>query len=62
MEKDQSEHEYRQDDQHKKTIQDHSQDGDQQKGEGNGFGKFSHGLTNLLELENWRWRRWVTTS
>ncbi|KAI4531954.1 hypothetical protein MG293_018468 [Ovis ammon polii] len=39
MEKDQSEHEHRQDDQHKKTIQDHSQNGDQQKGEGNGFGQ-----------------------
>ena len=32
----------------KKTIQDHSQNRDQQKGEGNGFGKFNHGLTNLL--------------
>ena len=48
MEKDQSGHEHRQDDQQKKTIQDHSQNRDQQKGEGNGFGKFNHGLTNLL--------------
>uniref|UniRef100_A0A3S5ZP38 Zinc finger CW-type and PWWP domain containing 1 n=1 Tax=Bos taurus TaxID=9913 RepID=A0A3S5ZP38_BOVIN len=39
MEKDQSGHEHRQDDQHKKTIQDHSQNRDQQKGEGSGFGQ-----------------------
>ncbi|XP_044792214.2 zinc finger CW-type PWWP domain protein 1 isoform X2 [Bubalus bubalis] len=39
MEKDQSGHEHRQDDQQKKTIQDHSQNRDQQKGEGNGFGQ-----------------------
>lgn len=60
METDQSGHAHRQDDQQKETIKDHSQNRDQQKGEGSGFGKFSHGLTNLLELENWRWRRRIT--
>ncbi|XP_020765193.2 zinc finger CW-type PWWP domain protein 1 isoform X2 [Odocoileus virginianus] len=39
METDQSGHEHRQDDQQKETIQDHSQDRDQQKGEGSGFGQ-----------------------
>ena len=56
MEKAQSGHEHKQKDQLKKTVQDHSQIRDQQKGEGSGFGELSHGLKNLLGLENWRWR------
>ncbi|XP_043771096.1 zinc finger CW-type PWWP domain protein 1 isoform X1 [Cervus elaphus] len=39
METDQSGHEHRQDNQQKETIQDHSQNRDQQKGEGSGFGQ-----------------------
>ncbi|XP_033282362.1 zinc finger CW-type PWWP domain protein 1 isoform X7 [Orcinus orca] len=39
MEKAQSGHEHRQKDQLKKTVQDHSQIRDQQKGEGSGFGQ-----------------------
>lgn len=52
MEKAQSGHEHRQKDQLKKAVQDYSQIRDPQKGEGSGFGEFSHGLENLLRLEN----------
>lgn len=59
MEKTQSGYEHRQKDQLKKVVQDHSQFRDQQKGEGGGFGEFSHGVKNLLGLENGRWEREV---
>lgn len=59
MEKTQSGYEHRQKDQLKKVVQDHSQFRDQQKGEGSGFGEFSHGVKNLLGLENGRWEREV---
>lgn len=51
MKKAQRGHEHKQKDQPKKTVQDHAQIRDQQKGEESGFGKFSHGLEKYLGLK-----------
>lgn len=49
MEKDQSEHEHRQDDQHKRRLSRIIPRAGDNKRRRKWFGKFSHGLTNLLE-------------